>query len=85
MLMSEMGDAGSLPGTAAKVLLKMSSNWIASGEPPPEALVPTREGDDMGAERRIADEPVGQPEQFGGLITCVSTPVAKLQESSCVR
>ena len=78
--MSEMGDEGSPPGTAAKVLLKMSSNFNAGGEPPPEALVPTRGGDDMGAGRRVADEPVGQPEQFGGLITCVSTPVAKLQK-----
>ena len=79
MSMSEMGDEGSSPGTAANVLLKMSSNFNAGGEPPPEALVPTREGDDMGAGRRVADEEVGQPEQFGGLITCECTSVAKLR------
>ena len=79
--MSEMGDWGSAPGTAAKVLLRMSSKFNAGGEPPPAALVPTREGDDMRVGRGIADEEFGQPEQIGGLITCERTSVTKLQKS----
>ena len=85
MSMSEMGDEGSAPGTAAKVLLKMSSNFNAGGEPPPADPVPTREGDDMGVGRRVADEEVGQPEQFGGLITCERTNVTMLRKSLGVR
>ena len=81
MSMSEMGDWGSTSGPAVKVLLRMSSNLNAGGEPPPAALVPTREGDDMGVGRRVADEEFGQPEQFGGLITCERTNVTKLRKS----
>ena len=83
MSMSEMGDWGSTSGPAAKVLLSMSSKFAAGGEPPPQRLVPTREGDDMRVGRGIADEEFGQPEQIGGLITCVRTNVTKLRKSKC--